>query len=104
MRWRVWYTNGRTFDSDDTDWRALPDDGVLAVRLLFGEGQQTIYGHDHYFHVPGTDLFGGSDDPVEEIHERYPGAIVKRGKWAPTEEWRTVKREAQRYGLWGADR
>lgn len=100
--WRCWYTDDRHFNSEQDEWGELPDDGVLCVKLYYdefadnGETRYTLLldGHDHYFHVPETDLFGSSNDPVEEIHERYPGAIVKRGKWAPAEEFYSTKDRA----------
>ena len=103
MRWRAWFTNDRIFDSQDVTWRELPDDGVLVVRVLADEGQQSIYGYDHYFH--DDKLIAGSDDEVETIINRYDvtESDIKLGKWTDYETWLTVKREAQRFGLWRND-
>ena len=103
VEWRAWYTSEREFASDDCEWRALPDDGVLAISLTWDGGSQAIYGFDHYFHVPGTDLYAGNDDPPAMIRERYPGAIIKRGQWTTPQRWREIKREAQRHGIYRDD-
>ena len=95
-RWRAYYTEGCRFDSDGYRWRDLPDDGVLGIKLWLDDGQQCIYGFDWYFHIPDTGLFAGNDDAPDEILARYPGAILKRGQWIPSDEWRQIKREMQR--------
>ena len=86
VRWRAYYTEGREFDSTDDDWSDLPSDGVLAVNVYLERPvKQTIYGYDWYFHIPDTDVFGGDDHG--DVTERYPGAIIKRGKWISYDDW-----------------
>ena len=101
--WRAYYTDDRAFASTETPWRDLPDDGVLLVRLYYDEFTRggdvrytkSLSGDDHYFHVPGTDLFGCNNDPIPEIRARYPGAVVKRGKWTTHAEMQRVKADAK---------
>ena len=102
--WRTYYTEGRDFNSTDDRWADLPDDGVLVLRLYYDDfaGRdgsvrytKSLSGDDHYFHIPGTDLFGCNNDPIDEIHDRYPGAIVKRGKWTTHAEMTAVQERAR---------
>jgi hypothetical protein len=87
----VWYADGSSCSSRNKSWDQMPADGVLMVMLYFdkftagnkryAEVQQ---GHEHYFRMPdGSDwIHGYSNDSAGDIQKRYPGAIVKRGKWA----------------------
>ena len=100
--WRVYYTDSREYSSAETDWAELPDDGVLLLRLYydaFSRGgvryTKSLSGDDYYFHVPGTDLYGCNNDPPAEIRERYPGAVVKRGKWTTHAEMRRVQQRSK---------
>jgi hypothetical protein len=34
--WRIWYDDGRSFSSKDTEWENLPKDGVTHFCLYFG--------------------------------------------------------------------
>lgn len=101
--WRAWYTNGRTFNSDDDAWSDLPHDGVLVIVVYLDEysgaddGVQHRYildGSDWYFHVPDEGIIGSNSDSASEILERYPGALLKRGKWTDPETFRAVKQAA----------
>ena len=100
--WRIWYTDDRHYNSEYHEWNEIPDDGVLCLKLYYHDtaGDSGIRytllldGDDHYFHVPDTNLFGSSNDPVEEIRERYPGAVIKRGKWTTAEEFYETKQSA----------
>ena len=94
--WVAYYTNDREFESSDVEWSDLPDDGVLAISLYHETDHQSLYEFDWYFYVPENDLFAASNDSVPEIKARYPGAICKRGMWAPYDEYKPVKRKAQR--------
>ena len=100
--WRVYYTDGREYDSTETSWADLPDDGVLLLRLYYDRHTdggvrytKSLSGDDHYFHVPGTALFGCNNDPIDEIEARYPGAIVKRGMWTTQDDMWRVKDAAR---------
>lgn len=104
--WRAYYTDGRAFDSATHDWVDLPDDGLLVLVIYYdrwsGDGtvqqRMTLDGDDHYFHVPGTELFGCNNDPIEEIERRFPGAVVKRGKWTEATEFYYTKERARSAG------
>lgn len=102
--WRVWYTDERVFASDATDWRALPDDGVLVFVIYYdafsgGDGsvrrRQILSGEDWYFHVPDSDLYGANSDPLDENEARYPDAVYKRGKWTDAATFERVREQAR---------
>jgi hypothetical protein len=84
--WKAWYADGKKYNSD---WSALPDDGVIHVAVFlsdkdrFGNYVKRIEtGHDWYF-SDGDQLFGGNSDSLEENQRRYPHCSFKRGKWVP---------------------
>lgn len=98
--WKAWYTNGRKFDSSQTSWSDLPDDGAILIQLYFdkrGERSRLPYrrvflGDDYFWHVP-PDLWGScrhAEMTPEEICERYPDAMIKRGKWTSEDEYKTI--------------
>ncbi|MHA2279266.1 MAG: hypothetical protein ACXAC5_00020 [Promethearchaeota archaeon] len=97
---RAWYENSQVFDSKTITWENLPDDGLIVVilyenkRLRSGDGHyRRICSNKNYYWIvlPNLlDVFYDDDNPVE----RYPGAIVKRGKWVPYAEYEAVTKEA----------
>lgn len=92
--WRIWYTDGRVFSSDSVNWGDLPADGVLVVIVYYDEGDRKHFDHcEWYFHEPGTELFGTTDN-LEEAYLRYPDASFKRGRWTDLETFQTVRRAA----------
>lgn len=70
-------------------FEALPPDGVIEMAVYFDDGRRNMLGgHDFYFYAPHRDgqIYGSESYTTEdEIKRRYPGAIVKRGKWVPEE-------------------
>ncbi len=98
--WRAWYENNQIFDSITTQWKDLPNDGLLAVviyqKFVRPNGERTRRtwsGVDYYWTTPesGLEVFCGDEEPSA----RYPGAIVKRGKWVPILEMERVNQEAR---------
>jgi hypothetical protein len=96
--WKVWYEDGQVFDAKTYEWKNIPDDGVLLV-MLYQEKRDTSgyryriihQGNDYYWTTPssGLEVFSSNEHPGE----RYPGAIIKRGKWVPIVEYtQTVKK------------
>lgn len=91
--WRVWFEAGKVFDSKTSSWKDLPDDGVIIVvvyhqkRLRSGDGHyRTRYANqDYYWTMPNApdEIFCSNENPLE----RYPDAVVKRGKWVPYDEY-----------------
>lgn len=80
--WRVWLDDGSTIEGATIDEFALvPDDGLLGMLLRYvGGGGRVCSGSDYYWAFPGladTVYAHGNDNPAD----RYPGAIIKRGRW-----------------------
>lgn len=107
--WKVWVVTpqsevktltGRTLAA----CRSVPDDGVLVWMLYydrFNTSGDVRYrrieqGSDTYFCAPGMSdvLYGHSDDKPDTVKARYPGAVVKLGKWADDATYRRVVNEA----------
>ena len=109
--WRTWVDTPKgvvTFDSKLNAWTDVLDDGVL-YKMLYGDTKQEPnlnrkfreqqQGIDSFFEAPHRDgtIYGSSNETVAEIEARYPGAVVKRGKWVPEETLRNVVAEAIKY-------
>lgn len=85
--WRCWVEVGndiKEFNSIDNDWCGVPDDGFQAMRVWYTDGtSRMISGNDFYFiqvHSKGL-IFGQTNDL--DVKQRYPGALIKRGKHIP---------------------
>ena len=103
--WRAWYLGGRAFDSKTNTWADLPDDGVIQIYLFMDTRDQTtrlpyrrgMAGSDFYWHVAGEGVYGccdASEMKPDEILKRYPGALIKRGRWVSQEEYDAVIKES----------
>lgn len=98
--WRIWYEHNRVFESRTFQWKDLPDDGLIIVILYENKRLKSGKGHyrricankSYYWIVPpnSLDVFYDDENPVE----RYPGAIVKRGKWVPYAEYEAVMQKS----------
>lgn len=96
MKWRVFYDGGRVFDSDSTEWKALPYDGVQVVVVYLDPGERILSGHDYYFKA--GDVIGGNSDSPSSIRKRYPGVSIKRGRWTSDGEITEIKQRARGLG------
>lgn len=93
----VWYEHGKPYIGREPDliefWKALPEDGFEAMKGYYNHRNPSnnaplgfnLSGCDFYFMTP-EGIVGGCyaneyKDPAKDIPKRYPGAIVKRGKW-----------------------
>lgn len=112
--WKAWYANrNQPYESSNTCWSELPDDGVIAVLaferqvvvssrkhyrvLLTGSPNQQGLGDMWFFQFrseAGEIMYNCSSDPPEVILERYPGALLKRGKMIGFEELRSIEEKA----------
>lgn len=99
----AWYELGRPVvareheDDLETVWLQMPQDGLQKVQYVYNhrnvsrDGRSgahykgSLSGCDWYFMARAADgnLFIGGDQNVTkaEIDARYPGAVLKRGKW-----------------------
>lgn len=103
--WRIWYTEGRVYDSQMTTWEKLPDDGVLCICYYFSDTtpaglplRRVDSGADYYFKA--GDVYGSNNDPPEIILARYPDANIKRGKWTTLDEMNSAEQEMMRANTW----
>jgi hypothetical protein len=102
--WRIWYAH-ESYNSKDNEWATLPTDGVVCLMKYGSETTSQGYpqreildGLDHYFRQESEDgiILGASNDSVERIEERYPGAEIKYGKWVPDNLYYSIKDEAMK--------
>lgn len=98
--WLAWYTEGRRYSSDETAWDDLPDDGALLFVVYFDRTtpggvrhKRILSGADYYFRQ--GPLLADTNDPPDEIRRRYPGAVIKRGKWTTDDDMARVLAEAK---------
>lgn len=102
--WRVWYAEGKKYDSVSTKWKDLPDDGVLIIVLYFdgkrpdGKPLRRINsGVDWYFRAKGLKefIYGQNNDTPEENKKRYGADILlKQGKWTDEPTMYQAEKEA----------
>ena len=102
MKWRAWYTDGRTFDSGDLDWADLPATGVLGVAMLVDPVRgykKRVDGGDWYWLEDGrvrcSDTIWGGYVTTPAVSRR----LLKRGAAVPDDEFAAVQaamREAYR--------
>lgn len=100
MNWRAWYTEGRVYTSDETDWLKLPSDGLVWVTVYRDTGKTHYNGGDWYWiegdrvrYVPSREW--GVDEPRPDVACL---SCVKRGAGVPDEEFRKIAIEA-----WGSE-
>ena len=91
LGWRVWYDQGRGFNSRSTSWADLPDDGFQVLVEYYADGNRSmITGVSKIFEVvhqvSGEIFHGGNDQTDAEIAQRYPGAVIKNGRGTTREE------------------
>ena len=97
-RQRAWYDDGSVYDSKTVAWADLPADGFL-IRIIYdatGIGKEIQMGMDFYYEAPheSGDWVLGSGNDRDDIETRYPGAVIKLGKWAPKSVWEQALTEA----------
>ncbi len=114
LGWVAWVdtvTGIVRFSSKETPWVDVPDDGIVYKMLykVVDDGtnrqlnppnsREEMIGVDHYFEAPHRDgtIYGSSNESIEVIEARYPGAVVKKGKWVPSETFFDVQKLATDY-------
>lgn len=88
ISWRCWYNNldnqVTEYTSINTTLENLPSDGFQGMKLFFADGtSKFINGSDYYFFYehPSGIIFGQTNDSPQIIDSKYPGAVVKYGKY-----------------------
>jgi hypothetical protein len=91
---RAWYVGGSVYCGGPDEWRALPDEGVLGVRVCFSDGTARVCsGNDWYGLLSTSDGFWTvihNNDSLAENEKRYPSAIWKRGLGTSDAEMQSV--------------
>lgn len=108
--WRAWYADGSKYDSETTEWRDLPDDGVLIIVLYFDDKRpdgkplrRINSGVDWYFKATGLkgSIYGLNNDTPEENKKRYGEDIsLKQGKWTDEPIMYQAEKEAMEAVDW----
>ena len=116
LGWAAWVdtkTGTEIYSSKETEWADLPDDGIIFIMLYKDEGdgqvenltrythRENMSGVDHYFMAPhssGMPIYGSNNDSITSIKKRYPGAIIKKGKWIPHELFQQIRMDAIKHG------
>lgn len=100
--WRIWYRadteGGAYFDSSTTDWRDLPELGVLQLVVYFADGRRmTLGGQDYYWIEKGGDgqVAYCSDKSNSAILPEGDPSAIKRGKWTSGTEMADVEAKAR---------
>lgn len=94
--YRVYYSDGSVSDSQKQPWEEMPIDNVQVVVLFSantwegGNYCTLLHSHDWYWN------WGQTNRPAE-----VPiGAVAKRGRWLPKEEWLAVYERAYKDTRW----
>lgn len=95
----VYYDGGSVYRVTTPDqWAAMPDFGVIEAVIYFDGGRRnTLGGNRFYFYAPHPDgpIWASMNaETKKEIEEKYPGAIVKQGKWVPETTMERVSAQA----------
>lgn len=96
LRWRAYYSDGRTFASGDVAWAALPPDGCVGV-VVFNEPpyRRILDGYDWVYMLDGK-LFTVETNPVWGEWAAKPAlrclSCVKRGEAMEDEAWQAMRR------------
>ena len=102
--WKAWYAGEAVYDSRTTTWEELPNDGVVFIMLYMNtfnadgtvRHRRQMSSNDWYFRAPAGDdfIYGHNNDTPEENARRFPGVILKRGKWVTDAEMEHDSQEA----------
>jgi hypothetical protein len=85
--WKIFYGDDSIYTSKKTKWEDLPKDNVQCLILYFADKTRKLFHGDDYYFKCG-DLYWGIGEAVtsvQDILDRYPEAIILRGK--AIEEW-----------------
>lgn len=93
VRGRVWYEGGAVHDFDSPEsWAALPRSVILCAKIFFADGTaRNCSGTWYWVKIcdAGFWTLAHSEDALDVLWERYPGASFKRGGWTsePQIDW-----------------
>jgi len=102
--WKAWVATQYGFtryNSLQHKWEDVPKDGMLALRTYESELKSNktpvgfkFLGCDYYF------MARRDKDVEKEIEKRYPGAIIRRGKWTDVVTFELARKEMEAAANW----
>lgn len=87
-RWRIYYDDGRTFESTDGPFESAPSDGVLFIIQKIGDTINSHCGSDHYFMIDGEII---STHDIGPLLRRWG---IKFGRWTSHVKFEEAGRRA----------
>lgn len=96
--WRIYYTDGSTFSSDDGEPWESPSWGAALVVQPEVVGMDTLYyGNPFFLHRTDLDQWFNVDDTglIDQFaHFAHVIDCVRPSRWMPTVEWKELMRRA----------
>lgn len=87
MKWRIYYDDGRTFDSEDGSWAEAPTDGVQYVLRWINDRVDVLSGADYYFQFED-----GTIIKIEDLGPLLRKFGVKCGRWTGNRNFEAIGR------------
>lgn len=94
--WKAWYTRGRVYDSDDTDWKDLPRTGVLGVVVYLEPPYRRLESGGDWYYIEDGEPVSTNTHPQWGSWIDPPDAPIdelKRGEGTSDEKWDKVHTE-----------
>jgi hypothetical protein len=95
LQWRIYYTNGSTFDSSMGTWKDAPGYGIAGIlQLAEDSGRAMVLGVDFYWFDEVADYWSGGDYAGFLDYVTNVLGLVKQARTvARHEEWRKIKEQ-----------
>ena len=97
MRWRAWYADGASVDSDSATWHDLPADGLVVLKVWPDDGPKQLFcGHDAiWWDGEGETFQLDLPKPFARRAAREARAgRLKYGRLIPNEDYERIYAEA----------
>ena len=99
VKWRIYYTDGTTFDSTQGNPDDAPAFGVQVIVQLSDNGRlrDTLKGSDYYVYIP-SGFWTGMDFTglLDRLTNRLPFSGFLVGRWDPLDEYWDILRKAEK--------
>ena len=92
--WRVWYTEGRKYDSKDTYWEQLPSSGVILFVLYQREKERRRLMLGVSLYWKDGEIYACDNAADAIIRNGLPPECIKRGKWVTDGEYGDALKQA----------
>lgn len=91
-QWRIYYSDGSAFGSEQGDWEDAPIEGVILVAVREGERVDYLAGSDHYA-KQDDETYHTVDDLGVYIREK--DKKVKHGVWTTHSMYERIQQRAR---------